>query len=218
MFHHPGRTREMVTTDQKHQLLLFSLGEGIYAADVSFIREIVADRQKIPLPNAPDYIPGIFNLRDEVVKVIDIRLIIPLTGGGTKKKVIVFIPETASATRFGMVVDDVYGIMEVPDERITRLDLSGGQVQNNFMFGFFSFSISGFLKQTSRQYVPGNDEVVWIDFEDIIRTIIDEEKSHDIVFRLTALFNPGFLLSGEWKSQEKESSRVGNSGKIRQIS
>lgn len=207
----------MENTDQKHQLLLFLLGEGIYAAHVSFIREIVVDKKKIPLPNSPDYIPGIINIRDEVVKVIDIRLIIPLSGGETRKKVIVFVPETESSTRFGMVVDEVYGIMEVPADRITHLDLSGGQVQNNFMFGFFSFSLGEFLKQSSRLFVQGQDEVVWIDFEDIIRTITDEEKSHDIVFRLTALFNPGYLLSGAWKVQKKE-GRMDNSGKIRQLS
>ena len=71
------------------------------------------------------------------------------------------------------------------------------------MVGFFTFSLSGFLNQSSRNYVSGNDEVVWIDFEDMINTIIDEEKSQDIIFRLTALFNPQYLLSGEWKSEEK---------------
>lgn len=194
----------MGTTDQLHRLLLFSLGEGIYAAHVSFIREIVPDQQKIPLPNAPEYIPGVFNLRKEVVKVIDIRRIIPLPGGSSKKKVIVFVPDTEVSTRFGMVVDEVYGIMEVPDDRISRLDQSGSQVQNNFMVGFFSFSLSGFLHQSSRNYAAGEDEVVWIDFEDMINTIIDEERSKDIVFRLTALFNPQYLLSGEWKGQQKK--------------
>jgi chemotaxis signal transduction protein len=136
--------------------------------------------------------------------VIDIRLIIPLSGERAKKKVIVFVPETDTSTRFGMVVDEVYGIMEVPDDRISRLAQSGDQVQNNFMDGFFSFSLSGFLGQSSRNYVAGDDEVVWIDFEDMISTIIDEEKSQDIVFRLTALFNPQYLLSGEWKSEQKK--------------
>ena len=194
----------MDTTDQNNRLLLFSLGEGIYGAHVSFIREIVADHQKIPLPGAPDYIAGIFNLRNDVIKVIDIRLIIPLAGGGTKKKVIIFMPETDSSTRFGMVVDEVYGIMEVPEDRITHLDLSGGQVQNNFMIGFITFSLSGFLGQSGRHYVAGNDEMVWIDFQDMIHTIINEEKSKDIVFRLTALFNPQYLLSGAWKSEQKK--------------
>ena len=203
----PDRRNEaegMVSTDQFHRLLLFSLGEGIYATHVSFIREIVPDQQKIPLPKSPDYIPGIFNLRDEVVKVIDIRLIIPLSGEGVKKKVIVFVPESDTSTRFGMVVDEVYGIMEVPDDRVSHLDQSGEQIQTNFMVGFFTFSLSGFLGQSSRAFSAGDDEVVWIDFEDMIRTIIDEEKSQDIVFRLTALFNPQYLLSGEWKSDQKK--------------
>ncbi len=189
----------MDENDQKHPLLLFSLGEGLYAAHVAFIREIVADRKKIPLPNAPEYIPGIFNLRTEVIKVIDIRLIIPLADGGRKKKVIVFIPETGESTRFGIVVDEVYGIMEVPAREVTSLDLAGGKVSNNFMMGFFSFSLSGFLGSASRHFVPGTDEVVWIDFEDIIRTITGEKESDEIVFRLTALFNPDHLLSGAWK-------------------
>jgi len=194
----------MDSTVQLHRLLLFSLGGGMYAAHVSFIREIVPDQQKIPLPNAPDFIPGVFNLRSEVVKVLDIRLIIPLAGGSGKKKVIVFVPETESSTRFGMVVDDVYGIMEVPDDQVTHLNLSDGQIQNNFMMGFFKFSLSGFLGQSSRNFIAGGDEVVWIDFEDIINTIIDEEKSKDIVFRLTALFNPQYLLSGEYTGIAKK--------------
>jgi len=195
---------DMDTTVQLHRLLLFSLGEGTYAADVSYIREIVQDQQKIPLPNAPEYIPGIFNLRSDVVKVIDIRLIIPLSGGGVKKKIIVFVPENGSSTRFGMVVDEVYGIMEITADRVSLLDRTSTNIQNNFMIGFFTFSLEGFLNQSSRKYTAGDDEVVWIDFEDMIHTITDEEKAQDIVFRLTALFNPQYLFSENWRSIQKK--------------
>jgi chemotaxis signal transduction protein len=195
---------DMDTTVQLHRLLLFSLGEGTYAADVSYIREVVQDQQKIPLPNAPEYIPGVFNLRSDVVKVIDIRRIIPLTGEGTKKKIIVFVPESGSSTRFGMVVDEVYGIMELPSDTVSLLDQSNVSIQNNFMIGFFSFSLNGFLNQSSRKYVGGDDEVVWIDFEDMIHTIIDEEKAQNIVFRLTALFNPQYLFSDNWRSLQNK--------------
>ncbi|HWQ67690.1 MAG TPA: chemotaxis protein CheW [Methanospirillum sp.] len=195
------------SSDQLHRLLLFSLGEGVYAAHVSFIREIVLDQHKIPLPNAPAYIPGIINIRSEVVKVIDIRLIIPLPGGEARKKIIVFVPQTSDSTRFGMVVDEVYGIMEVPDPVISRLDRTMNQIQNNFMLGFLKFSLTGFLEQTSRKYVPGDDEVVWIDFEDMIDTIIDTERSQDILFRLTALFNPQYLFSEEWRTNQRDKKR-----------
>lgn len=98
----------VMATDTLHRLLLFSVGDGLYAAQVSFIREIVPDQEKIPLPGAPDYIPGVIHIRSEVVKVIDIRRIIPLGSEGAKKKIIVFVPENEAATRFGMLVDEVY--------------------------------------------------------------------------------------------------------------
>jgi purine-binding chemotaxis protein CheW len=190
-----------MTTDKGilHRLLLFALGDGLYGAQVSYIREIVPDQEKIPLPGAPDFIPGIIHIRSEVVKVIDIRRIIPLGNERLKKKIIVFVPEDTNATRFGILVDDVFGIMEVPDTVVSHLDRSDSKIQNNFMLGFLKISLDTFLHQNGRQYAAGGDDVVWIDFEDLIRTIIDGNQAETLVFRLTALFNPEYLLSGEWK-------------------
>jgi len=187
-----------------HRLLLFALGDGLYGAQVSYIREIVPDQEKIPLPGAPDFIPGIIHIRSEVVKVIDIRRIIPLGQEKPKKKIIVFVPENKDATRFGMLVDEVYGIMEVPDTVVSHLDRSDTKIQNNFMLGSLKCSLDTFLHQNGRQYAAGNDDMVWIDFEDLIRTITDDGQSDSIVFRLTALFNPGYLLSGEWKIKKEK--------------
>ena len=187
-----------------HRLLLFALGDGLYGTMVSYIREIVPDQEKIPLPGAPDFIPGIIHIRSEVVKVIDIRRIIPLGDERPKKKIIVFVPEDAGATRFGMLVDEVFGIMEVPDGVVSHLDRADSKIQNNFMLGFLKCSLDTFLHQNGRQFAAGDDNLVWIDFEDLIRTIIDGGQSETIVFRLTALFNPEYLLSGEWKKSNKK--------------
>lgn len=184
-----------------YPLLLFSLGDGLYGAQVSFIREIVPDMEKIPLPNAPDFIPGVIRIRSEVVKVIDIRRIIPLGKEGKKKKIIVFLPKNDTSARFGMLVDEVFGIMDIPDRAISHVDRSDTRIQNNFMLGFLKLSLRAFLHQSGRQYAEGEDELVWIDFEDLIQAIIDQDQSGDIVFRLTALFNPDYLFSGEWKHQ-----------------
>ncbi|NLL11582.1 MAG: hypothetical protein GX268_11990 [Methanomicrobiales archaeon] len=188
-----------VQKDIIHRLLLFSLGDGLYGAQVSYIREIVPDQEKNPLPGAPDFIPGIINIRSDVVKIIDIRRIIPLGEEQAKKKIIVFIPEDAQSTQFGILVDDVHGIMEIPDEAVSYLDRSDTKIQNNFMLGFMKISLDTFLNQRGRQFASGDDDLVWIDFEDLINTIIDGDQADSIVFRLTALFNPQYLLSGEWK-------------------
>ncbi|HPY60933.1 MAG TPA: chemotaxis protein CheW [Methanospirillum sp.] len=188
-----------VQKDIIHRLLLFSLGDGLYGAQVSYIREIVPDQEKNPLPGAPDFIPGIINIRSDVVKIIDIRRIIPLGEEQAKKKIIVFIPEDAQSTRFGILVDEVHGIMDIPEKAVSYLDRSDTKIQNNFMLGFMKISLDTFLNQRGREFASGDDDLVWIDFEDLINTIIDGDQADSIVFRLTALFNPQYLLSGEWK-------------------
>ena len=67
------------------------------------------------------------------------------------------------------------------------------------MLGFMKISLDTFLNQRGREFASGDDDLVWIDFEDLINTIIDGDQADSIVFRLTALFNPQYLLSGEWK-------------------
>jgi len=188
-----------VQKDIIHRLLLFSLGDGLYGAQVSYIREIVPDQEKNPLPGAPDFIPGIINIRSDVVKIIDIRRIIPLGEEQAKKKIIVFIPEDAQSTRFGILVDEVHGIMDIPEKAVSYLDRSDTKIQNNFMLGFMKISLDTFLNQRGREFASGDDDLVWIDFEDLINTIIDGDQADSIVFRLTALFDPQYLLSGEWK-------------------
>jgi len=193
-----------VEKEALHRLLLFALGDGLYGAQVSYIREIVPDQEKISLPGAPDFIPGIIHIRSEVVKVIDIRKIIPLGKERLKKKIIVFVPEGVNATRFGILVDEVYGIMDTPDHVVTSLDRSDSKIQNNFMLGFLKISLDTFLNQNGRQFAAGEDDLVWIDFEDLIRTITDGQQADSLVFRLTALFNPEYLLSGEWKKSSEK--------------
>ncbi len=190
--------------DTLYRLLLFSLGDGLYGAEVSYIREIVADTEKVPLPGAPDFIPGVIHIRSDVVKVIDIRRIIPLGTEQTKKRIIVFIPEDGQSTRFGILVDEVHGIMEIPDSVVTFLDRTDPKIQNNFMLGFVKISLETFLHQSGRQYAVGDDHLVWIDFEDLIRTIINGKNTESLLFRLTALFNPQYLFSGEWKNHTKK--------------
>lgn len=194
--------------EKNHRLLLFLLGDGIYSAQVLYIKEIVVDQEKNPLPGAPEFIPGVIQIRSDVVKVIDIRRIIPLGEEGKKKKIIVFTPDNSNTARFGMLVDEVFGIMEVPDKVINHLDRTDPRIQNNFMLGSFNCSIKTFLQQNGRQYATGEDHVVWIDFEDLIRTIVDGNQAGSIVFRLFALFNPEYLLSGAWKERREKTGSV----------
>lgn len=55
-------------------LVVFSLGDEYYGLEVKQVREVVLMPAVIPLPNLPDHILGIFNLRGNIVSVTDLNL------------------------------------------------------------------------------------------------------------------------------------------------
>ena len=61
------------TTDS-HAFLTFALGAEKFAISVDSVQEIVELEQVTKVPNAPDYMLGIINLRGKVLPLLDTRL------------------------------------------------------------------------------------------------------------------------------------------------
>lgn len=57
-------------------LLLFQLGENLYAIDTAEVVEIVPIMQIAKVPAAPTHIAGVFNYHSRIVPVIDLSLLI----------------------------------------------------------------------------------------------------------------------------------------------
>src|SRR5574344_1617195 len=55
------------------QLVTFQLGEELYGVDIMDVKEIVKVQQTRSIPSAPYYVEGIFNLRREIIPVINLH-------------------------------------------------------------------------------------------------------------------------------------------------
>jgi len=55
------------------QLVTFQLGEEQYGIDIMDVEGIVKNEDVRPIPNAPVYVEGIFNLRGEIIPVINLH-------------------------------------------------------------------------------------------------------------------------------------------------
>jgi purine-binding chemotaxis protein CheW len=63
----------MADSDSQFQLVTFQLGEELYGVDIMDVKEIVKLSEVRPIPNAPYYVEGIFNLRREIIPVINLH-------------------------------------------------------------------------------------------------------------------------------------------------
>jgi purine-binding chemotaxis protein CheW len=111
----------MAEKDSQYQLVTFQLGEEQYGIDIMDVKEIVRVQDIRPIPNAPSYVEGIFNLRSEIIPIINLHkrfhLKRPLM---TEDDELLsgFIIIDLDGMKLGVVIDKVARVITVEDEQI----------------------------------------------------------------------------------------------------
>jgi purine-binding chemotaxis protein CheW len=59
--------------DKELQVVGFRIGRETFGVPISLVREIVRVPSITSVPNAPDYIEGVINLRGRIIPVVDLR-------------------------------------------------------------------------------------------------------------------------------------------------
>ena len=63
----------MAEGDKQLQLVTFQIGEENYGIDIMKVKEIQKVQDIRTIPNAPSYVEGIFNLRGDIIPVINLH-------------------------------------------------------------------------------------------------------------------------------------------------
>ncbi len=111
------------------QLIVFNLGDEEYGADINQVREIIRTGVITPIPDSPDFIRGISNIRGEVPVIIDLksRFFLPAVKREIEDGHIVITEQDKNI--FGLLVDEVTEVLRIPQsdiksapEIVTRID------------------------------------------------------------------------------------------------
>lgn len=107
----------MKTPEKLRQFVVFALGGEEYGVNIQDVREIVKTGEITMVPNAPEFIRGIINLRGKIVVVIDLekRFLLQREEEYTGKHII--IAEIGEST-YGMMVDEVTEVLRMPEKDI----------------------------------------------------------------------------------------------------
>ena len=122
----------------QNQYLTFMLGKETFAVGILCIKEILEYEAPTDVPMMPTFVRGIVNLRGAVVPVIDLAVRFGRGATPTTKKTCIVIIETdtANATQvFGVVVDAVNEVLEIPDSDIESAPSFGTTVRTDFIQG-----------------------------------------------------------------------------------
>ncbi|MCD6134235.1 MAG: chemotaxis protein CheW [Candidatus Omnitrophica bacterium] len=100
------------------QVVIFKLGEEEFGGDIFQIREIIRVPEITPVPQAPDFVEGMINLRGQVLAVIDLAKRFGMKGEREQSKDSRIIVVELDDNLLGMIVDAVPEVLRVPEDKI----------------------------------------------------------------------------------------------------
>ena len=94
-------------------LVTFSLDGEEYGVDIGSVHEIIRVLQITAVPNAPDFVKGVINLRGKVIPVLNLRKRLDLPDGVLTKNSRIMVVE-CGAKLLGLLVDGASQVIRIP--------------------------------------------------------------------------------------------------------
>ena len=124
---------------ETREFLTFMLAGEEYGVDILRVQEIKGWDTVTNIPNTPDYIRGVINLRGTIVPIIDMRLrfdLEQLEYGPTTVVIVLKVEKDSDTVRtMGVVVDAVSDVHDVPTNQIKASPDFGTAVDTEFVKG-----------------------------------------------------------------------------------
>lgn len=99
------------------QIVSFRLANEEYGVNIMRVQEIILSGEITQMPEVPDYIRGLINLRGHVIPIVDLRLRFGLPVGKHDEHTRIIVVNVGSKT-IGMVVDAVNEVLRINEEQI----------------------------------------------------------------------------------------------------
>ncbi len=126
------------TITETTQYLTFKLEDEVFALGISQVREVLDYTTVTRIPEMPDFMLGVINLRGSVVPVVDMRLKFGMER--TEKKVnaciiIVEIDLDGETTILGALADSVQEVMDLDPDQVEPPPRIGSRLKSKFIKG-----------------------------------------------------------------------------------
>lgn len=101
----------------KGKYLTFSLGNEFYGIEIKYVTEIIGLQPITEIPELPEHIRGIINLRGKIIPVMDVRLRFRKLFREYNDRTCVIVIDIKDIS-VGLIVDSVSEVLSIKDEEI----------------------------------------------------------------------------------------------------
>lgn len=133
------RSRATPEAEEFVQMISFNIGSEKFGVEILMVQEIIMMSDITEIPNAPDFVEGVINLRGNIIPVLDLRKRLRLRGAPARPQrdpgtriLVVDIDEKIT----GFIVDSVAKVLTIPAGRILPPpDIIVAGVQSQYISG-----------------------------------------------------------------------------------
>lgn len=126
-------TRSEAGLDLGGKYLTFMLDDEEYGIEILKVREIIGIMDITKVPQTPDFVEGVINLRGKVIPVIDLRSKFGLARAEYNDQTCIIVVDVGMM--MGIIVDTVQEVHDIPAASIEPPPRLGAAVDTSFILG-----------------------------------------------------------------------------------
>lgn len=159
----PHTTREKTGTIQ---VVEFLLGAERFAIDLFDVKEVVEYTTITQLPNYPEYVRGIIDLRGEITMIIDLKHRLNIrdaSSGDVASSRIMVLDTKVTNSKVGILVDDVTSVSTFEGDQVDYASTHSDKDDS---------AIIGIIKRKVKIHEKEvNELIIWIDIRQLLGNI-----------------------------------------------
>lgn len=109
-----------VEDTQKGRFLSFIIGKETYGIEIKYVTEIIGIQAITEMPEMPDYVKGIINLRGVIIPLMDVRLRFSKQPRDYDDRTCVIVIDF-NGVSIGLIVDSVSEVITIAEDDIAPL-------------------------------------------------------------------------------------------------
>jgi purine-binding chemotaxis protein CheW len=119
---------------QKGRFLTFKLGDEVFGLEIKYVTEIVGIQPITKIPEVPDYVKGIINLRGKIIPVVDVRIKFKKEPIAYDERTCIIVVDIDDMS-VGLIVDNVSEVVTIKEENIAPPPSYKTGFQNRYIKG-----------------------------------------------------------------------------------
>ena len=127
-----------VMAEREGKYLTFTLAEEEYGIGILKIKEIIGMMPITSVPQTPEFVKGVINLRGKVIPVIDLRLRFGMGKIDYTERTCIIVVEIevqAGTVMIGIVVDSVSEVLNIKSDDIEDSPTFGTKLNTDYILG-----------------------------------------------------------------------------------